>query len=201
MLLLIALIRKLRHPCGMRWTACDEEHAACSSETGSPDGGHFDAFLWSSIEALCAREDVLVKTALQLATELIKNHNRSRTQVAVVQSERKRWLLSSWRRQWQSQGQSHDSGAETHADRVKNQCFGISARPQNDSRVVMALLMLDFSMLVFANFLKTYNDRGMITRDHSRPTTRNTRGAYLPGKRSQYWRCRGCDRSDGQLGM
>lgn len=72
------------------WHALDSmrrEYDAFFSGFGTSDNGHFHGFLRSSIEALCARDDVdplqrtaLSKTPLDLATELAQNRRRGKTQ-------------------------------------------------------------------------------------------------------------------------
>lgn len=72
------------------WHALDcvrKEYEAFSSGLGASDGGHFHGFLRSSIEDLCARDDVdpeeptgvVGKTPLELATELVEICSRDKT--------------------------------------------------------------------------------------------------------------------------
>lgn len=82
------------------WHALDsvrKEYQACSSGLGSSDDGHFHEFLKSTIEALCARDDVdpllrptaSAKTPLELATELVQICDKENTQGSVAHSDGK----------------------------------------------------------------------------------------------------------------
>lgn len=82
------------------WHALDsvrQEYQAYSSGLGSSDNGHFHGFLKSTIEALCARDDVdpllrpteSAKTPLELATELVQICDKENTQGSVAHSDAK----------------------------------------------------------------------------------------------------------------
>lgn len=80
------------------WHALDsvrKERDAFSSGLGTSDSGHFHGFLKSTIEALCARDDVdpllrppgSAKTPLELATELVQIRVQGNTQGFVAHSD------------------------------------------------------------------------------------------------------------------